>query len=307
LQQKGKTSKGRLKVDPMGLEISVIIPSYNPRPEFVAECFRSICMQEGADYEIIFVDGGSSPQTLVAAEVYRSRCTHFISERDEGQADAINKGLRLARGHLVTWLNTDDFYLPDAFMHMVAAYRRNPYAPFYMGAGYRTDSTGTHRNHFYPAHFEFRHHAFSMGLNFILQPSTFIRSETLEKAGGVLNKNLHYAFDTELWFRLLAHGNPCQVLKPVACSREYETTKTSTGAWARFNEIQSVAEQFAGCRLTPGVLAELARLLHESLLDPRIKILFPPESDSKAIALWECAAVGLRDLCGRDDGFPVKS
>jgi glycosyltransferase involved in cell wall biosynthesis len=294
-------------MDPRRLEISVIVPSYNTRPEFVAECFRSICMQEGADYEIIFVDGGSRPETLAAAEVYRRRCSHFISEPDEGQADAINKGLRLARGNLVTWLNTDDYFLPGAFGHMAAALRKNPDAPFYMGTGYRTDITGGHRKQFYPPHFEFRHDAFSMGLNFILQPSTFIRRAALEQAGGALNKNLHYAFDTEIWFRLLAHGDPCQVPFPVACSREYETTKTATGAWARFYEIQSVAERFAGCRLTPGVLAELSRLLHESLADPTVKKLFPAESDNKVIALWGCAALGLHNLCGRDDGFPVKS
>ena len=288
-------------------EISIIIPSYNQPPSFVTACLESICLQKGADYEIIFVDGGSRAETLAAAEPYRPRCSHFISEKDEGQADAINKGLRLARGSLVTWLNTDDFYLPDAFARMTAAFRKNPGAPFYMGLGYRTDVTGTQRNPFYPEGFQFRRDAFSFGLNFILQPATFIRREALEKAGAKLDKSLHYVLDTELWFRLLAHGDPCQVPHAVACSREYESTKTATGAWARFYEIQSLAERFTGLALTPGVLAELSRLLHESLADPKIKTLFPGESDSKVIALWGCAAGGLRNLCGRDDGFPVKS
>ncbi len=140
-----------------------------------------------------------------------------------------------------------------------------------------------------------------------MQPSTFIRREALEKAGSTLDKTLHYVLDTELWFRLLALGDPCQVPFPVACSREYESTKTATGAWARFYEIQALAERFTGCALTPGVLAELSRLLHESLADDKIQKLFPAESGGKVLALWGCAAGGLRSLCGRDDGFPVKS
>lgn len=287
-------------------EISIIIPSYNQPAGFVTACFESIRAQAGAEYEIIFVDGGSREETLAAAEPYRAHCSHFISERDEGQADAINKGLRLASGSLVTWLNTDDIYLPGAFAHMAGAFHKNPDAPFYMGLGYRTDAADAQRTVFYPENFEFRRDAFELGLNFILQPSTFIRREALEKAGGALNKGLHYALDTELWFRLLEHGEPCLVPFPVACIREYESTKTATGGWARFHEIQNLAKQYTGRALTPGVLAELSRLLHESLADPGTKVLFPPESDSKVLALWGCAAGGLRSLCGRDDGFPVK-
>jgi glycosyltransferase involved in cell wall biosynthesis len=287
-------------------EISIIIPSYNQRPSFVTACFESICAQQGAEYEIIFVDGGSREDTLAAAAPYCGRCSHFISERDEGQADAINKGLRLARGNLVAWLNTDDFYLPDAFARMAAAFRKNPGLPFYMGLGYRTDAAGAKRNPFYPENYKFERDAFLFGLNFILQPATFIRREALEKGGGILNKSLHYVLDTDLWFRLLEQGDPCQVPFPIACSREYESTKTATGSWSRFYEIQSVAERFTGCGLTPGVLAELSRLLHESLGDPGIKSLFPAESDARVLALWGCAAGALRNLCGRDDGFPVE-
>ena len=122
--------------------LSIIVPSYNQRPDFVSGCLESIFTQEGPAYEVIFVDGRSNPETLAAAEPFRSRCAHFISEADEGQADAINKGLRLATGTLVGWLNTDDFYEPGAFAHMAKAIQEFPVAPFYMGLGFRTDETG---------------------------------------------------------------------------------------------------------------------------------------------------------------------
>ena len=121
-----------------------------------------------------------------------------------GQADAINKGLRLARGELVTWLNADDFYLPDALCRMAAAAAAEPDAPFYMGLGYRTDRTGRMRTPFYPEGFVFNREALLWGLNFVLQPATFIRREALEGIGGAIEGELHYALDTDLWIRLSA-------------------------------------------------------------------------------------------------------
>src|SRR5262249_57972660 len=73
---------------------------------------------------------------------YATRRTHGGSEPDGGQADSINKGLRLATGELVAWLNADDFYLPGALHRAAAAYRANPEASFYFGNGWRADEAG---------------------------------------------------------------------------------------------------------------------------------------------------------------------
>src|SRR5260370_41689080 len=109
--------------------ISVVVPSYNQPPEFVSECLATIFAQKGTSYEVIFVDGHSKPETLAAAEPFRDWCVHFISEPDEGQADAINNGLRLASGELVAWLNTENFYEPGAFLRLVRAFKTIPNAP----------------------------------------------------------------------------------------------------------------------------------------------------------------------------------
>jgi glycosyltransferase involved in cell wall biosynthesis len=287
--------------------ISIVVPSYNQPPEFVSECLASIFTQQGASFETIFVDGQSNPQTLAAAEPFRSRCAHFICEPDEGQADAINKGLRLARGSLVAWLNTDDFYEPGAFQHMENAFKKNPAAPFHMGIGFRTDQAGKARRPFYPDNFRFNRRAFVAGLNYILQPATFIRREALQKAGGLLDRNLHYVLDSEIWFRLLTLGDPDWVPFPVACIREYLSTKTATGGWLRFMEIQRLADQYSNLQLTPGVLCELMRLIHDLMTDAEISKLFPKEAEKKVLELWSCAGEGLRMLAGRSDGFPVSN
>ncbi len=285
--------------------ISIVVPSYNQPPEFVSECLASIFAQKGVSFETIFVDGQSNPETLAAAEPFRSRCAHFISELDEGQADAINKGLRLARGSLVTWLNTDDFYEPGAFLRMESAFKKNPTSPFYMGMGFRTDQAGKLRRPFYPEDFRFNRQAFIAGLNYILQPATFIRRDALEQVGGQLNKDLHYVLDSQIWFRLLTLGDPQWVPFPIACIREYSTSKTATGSWKRFVEIQKLAAEYSGLQLTPGVLAELMRLIHELMAEPEIGKLFPEDADARVMELWGCAGEGLRMLSGRGDGFPM--
>ena len=285
--------------------VSLIVPSFN-QGRFVGDCLRSIVSQSGASSEIILVDGGSTDGTLAVVEEFRGSITHFISEPDAGQADAINKGLRLARGELVTWLNSDDFLEPGALDHMRAAAGRAPHAPFYMGLGSRTDRDGKTRVSFYPEHFEFRREALLWGLNFVLQPATFMRRTALEQIGGTVATALRYALDTDLWIRLSGLGDPVLVPHLIACSREYAETKTAQGGWERFREIQQVAAAATGAALTPGVLAELMRLLHEQwLADPAVRARLPAETEQRILAGWAVAADGLRNLTGREDGFPI--
>ena len=286
--------------------ISVVVPSFN-QGEFVADCLRSIATQTGATSEILFMDGGSTDATLAMVKPFHAQLAHFQSGPDGGQSDAINQGLRRARGELVTWLNSDDFLEPDAFTHLREACAREPAAPFYLGLGWRTDRAGTARIPFYPEGFGYRREALVWGLNFILQPSTFMRRSALAAVGGQLDPSLHYAMDTDLWLRLAAVGDPALVPHPLACSREYGETKTATGAWARFAEIQRVAARYAGgATLTPGVLAELCRVLHETIQNgEEVRAHLPSDAHTRVMELWAAAAAGLRGVCGRDDGLPV--
>ena len=118
------------------------------------------------------------------------------------------------------------------------------------------------RRPFYPENFRFNRQAFVAGLNYILQPATFIRRDALEEVGGQLNKELHYVLDSQIWFRLLTLGGPEWVPFPIARIREYPNSKTATGSWKRFMEIQKLAAEYSGLQLTPGVLAESMRLVH---------------------------------------------
>ena len=90
--------------------ISIVVPSFN-QGEFIEDTLTSIINQDYPNLEVIVIDGGSTDQTINVLERY-SQFISFVSESDNGQSHAINKGFRIAKGSFVTWLNSDDIY-PD--------------------------------------------------------------------------------------------------------------------------------------------------------------------------------------------------
>lgn len=95
-------------------KLSIIIPNYN-YGNFIEETICSVINQNYENLEIIVIDGGSTDNSVDIIKKYQQKITYWISEKDEGQADAINKGLQVATGDYVAYLNSDDTYLPDAF------------------------------------------------------------------------------------------------------------------------------------------------------------------------------------------------
>jgi glycosyltransferase involved in cell wall biosynthesis len=105
--------------------ISVIIPSFN-LGRFIEETIRSIVMQRWPDLELVIVDGASSDETVDVIRKYEPWISWWVSERDRGQAEAINKGLGKVTGDIVAWFNADDFYTEGIFAAVAEGWRRNP-------------------------------------------------------------------------------------------------------------------------------------------------------------------------------------
>ena len=270
----------------MSALFSIIVPSLN-QPEYLEKCLESIIGQDGVDLEIIVIDGGSSEESLNRLRRYEKHLTHFVSEPDNGQADAINKGLAAADGSIVGWLNTDDFYEPQGLSAIAEAYREEPDRPFYLGNGYRIDTYTERKTLYYPADFEFQREALLWGENPILQPAAFINAKALAGLSPPLDPNLHYAMDTDLWIRLSATGNPLFVDRVVANNREHPATKTSTGGWRRFEEIRQVAQRHTGCPLTPGALHVLLSNIDECAQNPDLASRCAPLFAEKLEELWQ--------------------
>lgn len=173
--------------------ISIITPSYN-QGEFIEDMILSIKNQDYSNIEHIIIDGGSTDNTLKILKKYKSIYNmQWISETDEGQADAINKGIKMAKGSILTWLNSDDYYLHEQVISKVV-YFFELYKSVHVvtGNGYYVNEE---RKFLSPIVIKkdlvnLKYMKFG---DFILQPSTFFKREIKEKI--LIDKNYTYAFD----------------------------------------------------------------------------------------------------------------
>ncbi len=281
--------------------ISIITPSYN-QGQFLEDCIHSVINQNYANLEYIIIDGGSTDNSLEIIKKYQTNLTYWVSEPDHGQAEAINKGLRHATGEIVAWLNSDDFYLPHALEHVAQAYQATPTAPFYFGNGLRVDQHGQPKRPHFPKTVIFNQEALLFGLNYILQPATFIRRESLEKVG-YLDTNLHYGLDTDLWLRLSTLGEPATIESQLAVSREYSSTKTALGSFNRIEELRQIAENHSGKAITPGIICYFLDTLYQ--LTQEQPDLFPSSYRRDILRFWGDTSLQFEKFGAAPDGFPL--
>ncbi|MEK6531630.1 MAG: glycosyltransferase family 2 protein [Deltaproteobacteria bacterium] len=225
---------------------SVITPSLN-QGQFIEETIKSVISQEGDFYiEYIIMDGGSSDNTLNIIKKYEGllknkgqglRCRgvefRWVSEKDNGQSDAINKGFKMAKGDIFAWINSDDAFYEGAFSIVHKHFLENPAHDIVYGNGAIIDEQGEvvqgWRSRRYDLKalksYHFRWHEFS---NYILQPTVFLRKGVFDKIGP-LDETLHYAMDIEYWIRAGEHGlGLCHINKRLAKFRMTKGTKTSS-------------------------------------------------------------------------------
>lgn len=285
-------------------KISIVTPSLN-QGRFLRDCIHSVLNQNYPNLEYIIIDGGSKDETLEIIKQYEKHLTYWVSEPDAGQSDAINKGLKRATGELVAWLNADDFYLEGAFARVVDAYHKQPEVPFIYGDGNRVNEKGDFLSRFFPkGSTQFNRTALIYGLNYILQPSTFINHGCLKRIN-YLDTQLKYGMDSDLWIRLSELGKPIFIPEALAASREYPDTKTSTGAFERIEELRQIAQKYSQIPMTPGALCYFLDTLWKT--SQQREDLYP-KSYRKAIEkFWAETSKLLEKVGARQNGFPLKN
>ena len=202
--------------------ISVIIPSLN-QARFLNETLACLAQQQYPALEVIVVDGGSSDGSQDIIRQHAAIVTRWISEPDGGQGDAINKGMRLANGSIVSWLNSDDLLFEDALLAIGRAFAENPQVDVIYGKGTKIDEAGDWVKDV-PAHPPqpgFLRHCCKL-----LQNSVFFKRTLFERVGG-LDKRLHFAIDWDLFLKFEAAGAVFLALdQPIGKWRRYAATKT---------------------------------------------------------------------------------
>jgi len=178
--------------------VSIVTPSYN-QARFLESTLRSVLAQQGPfELEYIVVDGAStdgSPEIIRRCE---DRLAWWVSEPDRGQAEAVNKGLRRARGEIVAWLNSDDIYLPEAVAGAVRALEAEPELGMVYGDAVTIDAEGRPLKRLSFGDWGLEE---LMAFRVICQPAVFMRRPVLERAG-YLDPGYHYMLDHHLWIRM---------------------------------------------------------------------------------------------------------
>ncbi len=227
--------------------LSIITPSFN-QAQFLEGTLRSVLNQGYPNLEYLVIDGGSTDGSVEIIQRYADRLAYWVSEKDNGQSDAINKGLARATGEIVAWINSDDTYLPGAFRAQVGYLCAHPEVDVVYGDCVYTDADGQPLQNAYGRPF-----SLTELLRFTIpyQPTLFMRRTVIERAG-LLDPAYHYAMDSEYWLRLHAGGARFDYHPQlVATYRLHGTSKTTSGIqrmhadWERLIDYYALAPEKA--------------------------------------------------------------
>lgn len=221
--------------------ISVITPSYN-QGKYIERTLLSVLSQKGVHFEYIVMDGGSSDETLNIIYKYQDKL-QWISERDAGQANAVNKGMTRSAGDIIGWLNSDDIYYPGALQRISAFFDAHPLVDIVYGNADFIDETDRFLGHYPTETWDAKR---LCEICFLCQPAVFFRRRMIERVG-LLDENLMYCMDYEYWLRLARAGAGFVYLPYIlAGSRVYPETKTVAMRKAVHEEMLSMLVQRLG-------------------------------------------------------------
>lgn len=223
--------------------VSIVTPSYN-QGEFIEETIRSVLLQGYPDLEYIIMDGGSTDNSVEIIRKYQPWLAYWVSEPDEGQADAINKGFRMTKGEILTWLNSDDIYVSNsAISQIVDLFHKYPKVEAITGGGVLIDENGhwTQPIKVQGSYICYKHLRYR---NTILQPATFFKRRVFEELG--LDQSLAYAFDWDFFIRVSQRFNVLPVNWIIAGYRMHGRNKTAAGGAKRARELLEVTRRYLG-------------------------------------------------------------
>lgn len=227
-------------------KISIITPSYN-QASFIEQTIKSIQEQSYPNIEHIIIDGGSTDGTLDVLKKSDANII-WISEKDEGQTDAINKGLRLSTGEIVAYINSDDFYEKDAFKKVSEVFSQNSQIMWLCGKCRIVRETG--EEFFRPItwfkNFWLKRYGYNklLTINFISQPAVFWRKKVTEEVG-FLDPSLSFAADYEYWLRIGKKYEPAMINEYLASFRIHPKAKGTTSYSEQFKEELNVAKRYS--------------------------------------------------------------
>lgn len=204
-------------------KISIVTPSLN-QGQFLEETIKSVIQQNYPNLEYIIIDGGSSDNSIEVINNYKNFLTYWESRKDFGQANAINKGLIKSTGDIISYLNSDDRYIPNIFFTISEIFRLNPEYKWIAGNVLFTDYKGKIIIRKKPL---FSPYIVQLGSSSLYQPSVFLKREIINEVG-LLNESFHAVLDQEWFCRISEKYHPLIVNMDFSYFRWHEKSKSSS-------------------------------------------------------------------------------
>lgn len=233
--------------------VSIVTPSYN-QAAFLEQTLCSVLEQDYPSIEYLVADGGSTDGSVEIIQRYANRLAWWVSEKDHGQAEAINKGFARAKGKYVAWINSDDYYQPGAIRTAVKVLEQNPELGMVYGNVQVVDKDGRVLNNL-------RYNNWGledlMTFHIIGQPSVIMRRSVLEKAG-YLNLSFHFMLDHQLWLRMGLQAGMLYIPQLIAGAHYHEDCKNQLQAAEFGKESYRIVDWM---KATPEFDERLGRLI----------------------------------------------
>ena len=260
--------------------VSIITPSYN-QAAYLEQTILSVLDQDYARIEYIVIDGGSTDDSPKIIEKYGERLAFRVSEKDQGQADAINKGFARASGDILAWLNSDDYYLAGAVSAAVEIFNDNPDAVLVYGNMLAVDE---HGRTFNTLNYKQLSLEDLLCFQIIGQPAVFMRRSALD--GLRLDPSLHFMLDHYLWIQIARRGRILHANQTWAAARYHAEAKNRAKAAEFGRDAFTILEKVRQDKDLAPLLSKVERRARAAAHRVDARYLLDGGQPAAAISAW---------------------
>lgn len=242
-------------------KVSIVTPSFN-QANFIESTIRSVLDQAHPNVEYIVLDGGSTDGTREILERWSPRLAYWRSEKDRGQVAAVNEGIGLATGEIVTFINSDDLLMPGSIEAALKMLSTSPTLDGVFGGIRYLDSEGkTIREYTYPPYY----HWIAKRKAYIPQPGCFFTKSLWRRLGG-FREDLSCTFDSDFFHRAILSGAHFATTSELwAGFRVHDDAKGVSEKWRDVYQREMIANRME-FRKTSGALDRvLANICYQAL------------------------------------------